>query len=354
MKRLAVLGATGSVGTTALNAVRTGKLKAEIVSLLSGSTPLDDLKDEFHVPVLQAAGMTDDQVSSFLASSSPDIVLNAVSGIAGLRYTLLALNLGCDVALANKESLVLGGSLVMNTAREKGCAITPVDSEHSAIHSLMRGRKPRRLIITASGGPFLDRTDLENVTPEEALAHPVWKMGPKITIDSATLANKGQEVIEASVLFSFPPEDISVTIHRESVIHSMIEMEDGAVYALLSSPDMTLPVVSAITGTDSGKDTVRRLSFDDMNLSFRRPDTSRFPMLSLAYDALREKGSYAIAYASADEVLVKAFLAGSIGFLDIPRITSEVMEGDWSKNPGSYEEIEETAARAAARAEELC
>ncbi len=354
MKRLAILGATGSIGTTCLNAIRSGKLEAEAVFLLSYSSDISRLSSEFSCVSLSASSSSEDEIRDALCRTEPDLVLNAVSGTAGLGYTMMAISLGFDIALANKESLVLGGSLVMQSARDRGISIIPVDSEHSAIYSLLKGRKARKLIITASGGPFRTREDLSSVTVEEALRHPTWKMGKKITIDSATLANKGQEVIEASVLFSFPPDAIDVTIHKESIVHSMIEMDDGAVYALLSQPDMTLPIVSAVQGIDGGSRAVSPLSFSNLDLSFRDWDRKRFPMLDLAYQALRLGGSYTIAYAAADEILVRAFLERRIPFTSIGEITQEVFGKDWSRCPQSIQEILEIEAMAKRETEALC
>lgn len=354
MKRIAILGATGSIGTTCLNAIRSGKLDAEPVFLLSSTSDIAHLGSEFHATALRSSHSSRSEILDKLQSSSPDIVLNAVSGTAGLSYTMEAIDLGYDIALANKESLVLGGRLVMESAAERGVSIIPVDSEHSAIYSLLRGRRARKLIITASGGPFRDRMDLSSVTVEEALCHPTWKMGRKITIDSATLANKGQEVIEASVLFSFPPEAIEVTVHKESIVHSMIEMDDGAVYALLSRPDMTLPIVSAVSGVDSGYDAVSPLSFSDLDLSFRSWDCDRFPMLSLAYEALSLGGSYTIAYAAADEVFVNAFISRRIPFTSIGDNTKRIFTQDWSHTPSSIEDILEIEKKARIEAESLC
>ena len=354
MKRIAILGATGSIGTTCLNAIRSGKLDAEPVFLLSSSSDTSALSSEFRCKALQSSSSSYDEIRDCLESSSPDIVLNAVSGTAGLGYTMMAISSGIDIALANKESLVLGGDLVMESAKEKGISITPVDSEHSAIHSLLKGRKAKKLIITASGGPFVDREDLSSVTIEEALHHPTWKMGSKITIDSATLANKGQEVIEASVLFAFPARSIDVTVHRQSIVHSMIEMEDGAVYALLSTPDMTLPIVSAIQGTDSGIGAVPPLSFSNLDLTFRDWNRERFPMLALAYEALDLGGSYTIAYAAADEVLVNQFLSGKIPFLAIGDVTRRVFEKDWSYKPRTLCEILGIEEKARRETEALC
>ena len=232
-----------------------------------------------------------------------------------------------------------------------------MDSEHSAIYHLLMGKKAERLIITASGGPFRTLENLEDVTIQEALNHPTWKMGKKITIDSATLANKGLEVIEASLLFGFPPEKIDVTVHPQSIIHSMIETAEGAVYAPMSPPDMTLPILTAIIEEGSGmKDIVKPLSFSSgLSLTFSPWDRKRFPMLEYAYEALRQGAGYRIAYASADETAVNAFLNGRIGFMDIARITKEVLSSDYpASEPDTLEEILEIRKDAERKAEALC
>ncbi len=356
MRRLLVLGATGSIGTTCLRAYSEGLINDTVISgLVAGSnSEIDEIGKRFSSPVLLSSGKSREEIMSFISGLSPDIALNGISGIAGLMYTDILIDLGIDIALANKESIVLGGEYILEKARRKGVRIIPVDSEHSAIHNLLKGHKAERLIITASGGPFVDRNDMNGITVEEALNHPVWKMGPKITVDSATLANKALEVIEASCLFSFPPERIQVTVHRQSVIHSMIESPDGAVYALMSNPDMTLPIVSAINGGDVPPRLVSPLDLSSLTLTFEDWDRERFPMLSLGFEALREGGSYPAAFASADEVAVNAFLSGKIGFMDIPRVTERTMEEDWRCTAASVDEIMERADRAAAIAEEIC
>ena len=355
MKRLLILGATGSIGTTCLNAFRSSLVDGiEISGLVSSENrALYAIGKEFNAPVFLAGGKREDEIRGFIESVSPDIVLNGVSGIAGLIYSDILIDMGIDIALANKESVVLGGRFLLDKARKNGVRIIPVDSEHSAIYSLLQGHSAERLIITASGGPFREKRDMSSITVREALAHPTWKMGRKITIDSATLANKALEVIEASYLFSFPPERIDVTVHKESVVHSMIECADGSVFALLSVPDMTLPIISAITG-GSCKRLLRPLDFASLTLTFENWDRERFPMLSLGYSALGSGGAYPIAFASADEAAVNAFLDGRIGFTDIPRITEEVLSSDWNIAFSSTEEILSLSEKAGKMAEEAC
>ena len=228
----------------------------------------------------------------------------------------------------------MGGSWIFSYAEKKNVKIIPVDSEHSAIYNLLKGHQAQSLVITASGGPFVDRMDLDNVTVSEALNHPTWKMGKKITIDSATLANKGLEVIEASFLFDMEAKDIEVTVHRQSIVHSLIRTKEGAVYAQLSPPDMTLPIVSALSdGKIELENVVRPLSFSDLTLTFESPDTKRFPLLQSAYRALEIGGAAPIAYNAADEVAVAAFMEERISFKDISRIVGSVIEMDCFKSP---------------------
>lgn len=354
MKRLLVLGATGSIGTTCLNAFRSSLMGDTVIAglIAFNDSAIYALGTEFSVPVFLSENKTEEDIRVFISSVSPDIALNGVSGIAGLRYSDLLIDMGIDIALANKESVVLGGRFLLGKAERMGISIIPVDSEHSAIWHLLKGHKAERFIITASGGPFRDRKDMSGITVDEALNHPTWKMGRKITIDSATLANKALEVIEASYLFSFPPENIAVTVHKESIIHSMIESPDGAVYALLSVPDMTLPIVSAITGEQSPAKLVRPLDFSSLSLTFEDWDRKRFPMLGLGYRALELGRSYPIAFAAADEKAVNAFLSGRIGFMDIPKVTEKVLDAGWDTEPSSLEIILEQTTEAGRKAEE--
>ena len=353
MDDILILGATGSIGTTALDAARKGIIRGRIAGLVSYSSDLSSLADEFSCPALNARGKTRDEIAEFIRGVSPSIALNGVSGTAGLIYTDILIGCGIDIALANKESIVLGGSLIMDKARERGVRIIPVDSEHSAIYHLLKGRRADSIILTASGGPFYGREDLAGVTAAEALRHPTWKMGRKITIDSATLANKGLEVIEASHLFSIDVGRIEVVIHRQSIVHSAIRTADGAVYALLSPPDMTLPIAMAIE-PDLSRQAVAPLSLKDLTLTFSSPDAVHFPMLGLAYRALEMKGSASICDCGADEAAAEAFVDGRIGFTDIPSVVARTMEGCPASLPDSVDGILEEAGRAKSIAEGIC
>ena len=358
MKRLLILGATGSIGTTALNGLRKGLADSvKVVGVTALSSPaLKNIAEEFCAEYLYSDGSDRKALENLIDRTKPDIILNAIAGSSGLPATLAAIDCGIDIALANKESVVLGGHYMLSLAKKRGTRIIPVDSEHSAIYHLLKNRKAERLIITASGGPFVDRTDLSSVTVEEAVNHPTWKMGKKISIDSATLANKGLEVMEASLLFSFPPEKIDVTIHRQSIVHSMIETQDGAVYALMSPPDMTLPIMLAITGEENAAKIASPLPFSSsFTLSFEGWDRDRFPLLRLAYEALGKGSGYRIAYLAADEVAVGAFIDQRIPFTAIADTVEEVLSHDFSiDEPESYEEICEISYRAREIAEKLC
>ena len=359
MKRLLILGATGSIGTTAVNALRKGLMKDVVLTgITASSSPLlPQLSEEFHVPYLYAKGNDSEKLSAFIEQTRPDIILNAIAGSDGLGATLSCIRHSIPIALANKESVVMGGNFMLSEAKRYSAQIIPVDSEHSAIYHLMKKNKAARIIITASGGPFVDRKDLENVTVEEALHHPTWSMGKKITIDSATLANKGLEVIEASLLFAFSPDKIEVTIHRQSIVHSAIETEEGAIYALLSPPDMTLPITLAISGEGQGlKNIVKPLPFSQgFSLTFEGWDRTRFPLLALAYETLNMGGISRIAYCESDEVAVEAFLSGRIKFKDIPSIVEKtVFSMAALSDPQCYSEILEAKETARRTAEALC
>ena len=301
------------------------------------------LGKEFNCPTLITDPIEDSGLEEFFEATHPDIVLNAIAGADGLFATVTAINSGIDIALSNKESVVMGGTWIFKEAEKRNVRIIPVDSEHSAIYNLLKGHKASSLVITASGGPFVDRMDLDNVTVEEALNHPTWKMGKKITIDSSTLANKGLEVIEASFLFGFKPEDIEVTVHRQSVVHSMVRTKEGAVYAQMSPPDMTLPIISALSdGKIELEDVVSPLSFTNLKLTFEKPDTLRFPLLDLAYKALMVDGSATIAYNAADEVAVNAFMEGIIPYSKISEIVKKTIEDPiFKEKVSTYEETME-------------
>jgi len=276
------------------------------------------------------------------------MVVSAIVGGAGFTPTYHTLKAGKDLALANKETLVMGGRLIMNLAEKKGVRLLPVDSEHNALHqSLRAGEKNevRKLILTASGGPFLDLPEeaFSSITPERALRHPTWKMGPKITIDSATLMNKGLEVIEARFLFDFPPEQIEVVVHPQSVVHSLVEYLDGSIISQMGPTDMRLPIQYCLTYPERSAGPCPSLALADLgDLTFRRPDPDKFPCLRLAYQALEMGGTATAVLNAANEVAVNAFLEKKIGFTHIPRIIETMLKRHEPGPGSSVEEILET------------
>jgi 1-deoxy-D-xylulose-5-phosphate reductoisomerase len=321
-RRVAVLGATGSIGRQALEVIAANP-DLELVAATSGSTPIDGL-----APVTQVGG----DATEVLERTEPDIVLNAIVGFAGVHATLWALERGVTLALANKESLVAAGDLARAAWARGGGLLLPVDSEHSAAFQLI-GDMPRDqirgLVLTASGGPFRGRSrdELEDVTPEDALAHPTWSMGPKITIDSATLANKGLELIEAHFLFDLPYEAIEVAVHPTSVVHAIVRLRDGASIAHLGYPDMRVPISFALTYPDREPTPLLQLDFAaGLTLEFHEPDLETFPLLALAREAGERGGTFPCAFNAANEAAVQAFLEGRIRFLDIDAAVADVLE----------------------------
>ena len=314
-KRVAVLGATGSIGRQAIEVIEANP-ELELVAATSGSSPIDGL-----APMTQTGG----DPTELLERARPDVVLNAVVGFAGLAPTMWALERGVTLALANKESLVAAGELALAARRRGNGAIIPVDSEHSALFQCAQLGIPESVVLTASGGPFRGRTrsELEHVTPEEALAHPTWRMGRKITVDSATLANKGLEIIEAHFLFGLPYERIEVVVHPTSIVHGVVRFRDGASIAHLGYPDMRVPISYALTYPDRAATPVPPLELQ--TLEFDRPDTATFRLLALAREAGVKGGTYPCAYNAANEVAVQAFLDGRIGFLDIAGAVEDVL-----------------------------
>jgi len=325
VKRVAILGATGSIGRQAIDVVAAHP-ELELCALQSGSTPLDELAAVHRGAHVQVGGNAVD----LLERAGPDVVLNAIVGFAGVGATLWALEHGVTLALANKESLVAAGELAVGAHERGGGLLLPVDSEHSALHQCLEGRDRASvsgLVLTASGGPFRGRSrdDLADVTPEDALAHPTWRMGRKITIDSATLANKGLELIEAHWLFGVPYEAIEVVVHPTSVVHSLVRFRDGALLAHVGLPDMRVPISYALTYPARAATVVPQLELEGLSLAFEAVDDGAFPLLSLARAAGERGGTAPCAYNAANEVAVAAFLDGRIGFLDIAAVVEEAL-----------------------------
>ena len=347
-RRIAVLGATGTIGEKALAVVEEYPGRFQVVSLAAGraSPRLAEQAARFRVRKVAIAteearlafppgtevSRGAEAVAALAADPDVDLVLNGIVGRAGLEASLAALRAGKMLALANKESLVIAGELLMNTAREHGGRVLPIDSEHSGLFQCLAGRsmdEVRRLYITASGGPFRTRplAELHTVRPEEALRHPVWSMGPRITVDSATLLNKGLEIIETHWLFGVPSEAIHVWIHPQSVVHAIVEWRDGSLFAQLSAPDMILPVQYAMSFPERWERAAPLCRLPDWKeLEFEEPDPERFPSVALARSALARGGTAPAALNAADEVAVDAFLNGRIGFLDIIALVSRVVE----------------------------
>ncbi|HUZ98953.1 MAG TPA: 1-deoxy-D-xylulose-5-phosphate reductoisomerase [Gaiellaceae bacterium] len=322
MKRVALLGATGSIGRQAIEIVQAHP-ELELCAAASGSSPLDDID----APLKQVGG----DLTELLDRARPDVVLNAVVGFAGVHATVWALEHGVDLALANKESLVAAGDLALDAQRRGGGRILPVDSEHSALFQCLEGRAPEQvdsLVLTGSGGPFRGRTrdELTAVTPEEALAHPTWRMGPKITVDSATLANKGLELIEAHFLFAVPYERIEVVLQPTSIVHSLVRFRDGSALAHLGYPDMRAPISYALTYPERAATPLAPLELTSLSLVFEAPDVETFPMLALAREAGEKGGTYPCVFNAANEVGVAAFLEGRLPFLEIAEIVADALE----------------------------
>ncbi len=370
MKRVAILGSTGSIGQSALLAIRSQALPLRVVSLAANSSTTALLRDgqAFGVEAVCLSEGTlepdsryatysgPDGIRAMLATHEVDIVLNAISGFAGLRASLEIIEAGYDLALANKESIVCGGALLFDAAYKAQVAIIPVDSEHSALAALLAGQRKANvseLILTASGGPFLHRPaeEFSTITVADTLAHPTWQMGSKITVDSATLANKALEVIEASYLFGFKGEAIKVLIHPQSVVHSLIGTVDGAYYGQLSVPDMRLAITAALL--DEPLHRIEPLDFSALTLEFFTPRWDVFPLLGLAYEILERSDSSAIAFNAADEVAVAAFLDTQISYLKMVEVVQRTVDRPWDGVPSTYEEILAVDQAARKRAEEL-
>jgi len=371
MKRLLILGATGSIGTQALDVVARSQGAFELVGL-SAERSHEALIAQARAHGVTRVALSDPDAAAraaeawtggevlggpeglvrLVAESEPDLVLNAIVGSAGLGPTIVALTEGIDVALANKESLVVGGELVLALCEATGAKLLPVDSEHSALHQLIAGESVGsvdRLTLTASGGPFRGCTvaELHGVTPEQALAHPTWAMGGKISIDSATLMNKGLEVIEAHWLFGTPFEQISVVVHPQSIVHAMVALCDGATLAHLGHPDMRVPIAYALHHPDRVDVPVRELDLASVgSLDFEPPDLEAFPCLQLSREAALAGGTSTCVLNAANEVAVHAFLGGRLGFMGIPAVIEQTLTALPAGRVHSFETLYEADAEA--------
>ncbi|RLD32759.1 MAG: 1-deoxy-D-xylulose-5-phosphate reductoisomerase [Bacteroidetes bacterium] len=358
-KKIIILGATGSIGKETLEVIRRNKSNFSItaVSAHNNIEKLIDISNEFDVPVLAVSGRKTENnrinfsglnsIIDMLNNTDADLVVNGIAGAEGLMPSVVSLKSGKNLALANKETIVMAGQLIMNLAESLKKKILPVDSEHSAIFHLLENRKMetvKEIILTASGGPFREMpiSNFPNISLKDALKHPTWEMGKKITIDSATMANKGLEVIEAHGLFSLPANKIKVLIHPESRVHSLIRTNDNSMFAQISNPDMKVPIGNALFYPELLTSSFGELDLANTSLTFFDADYERYPLLKSAYDTITLGKSYPIAYNAANEVAVGFFLSSQINFTDISKTVSNILEKDWSSDPLSFEEIIET------------
>jgi 1-deoxy-D-xylulose-5-phosphate reductoisomerase len=368
MKRIAILGSTGSIGRSTLSVVESYPDRFEVATLAAGSNTalafeqavrwkprvVSLAKEEDAAEVrgrLREAGLSDIEVTDGAAgtvwvATHPDVdfVVSAIVGVSGLEATYEAVRAGKTVGLANKECLVVAGELITAEARRQGKPLLPIDSEHNAVHQCLRGgrmEEVERIWLTASGGPFLEtpKAEFASISVEQALNHPTWKMGKRITIDSATLMNKGFEVIEACRLFQVAPERVQVVVHPQSTIHSLVEFVDGSILAQISVTDMRLPILYALTYPERIASGLRFSIHDLRHLDFCPPDMAKFPCLRLAYEAAGAGGAKTIALNAADEVTVAAFLQEQIGFEEIPRIIEEVMAATPARHLESIRQV---------------
>jgi 1-deoxy-D-xylulose-5-phosphate reductoisomerase len=368
MKRIAILGSTGSIGRSTLNVIENNPERFQLLTMAAGSNIEAALSDarrwkpkvlslaaeqdaEKIRKQLRAEGLNEievvyGQAGTVRVATHPevDFVVSAIVGVSGLKATYEAVRAGKEIGLANKECLVAAGELITAEARKQGKPLLPIDSEHNAVHQCMRGgrmNEVERVWLTASGGPFLNtlKSEFEKITVEQALNHPTWKMGQRITIDSATLMNKGFEVIEACRLFNMPPERVSVVVHPQSTIHSLVEFNDGSILAQLSVTDMRLPILYALTYPERISSDLRFNVLDLKRLDFCPPDLGKFPCLRLAYEAAEAGGAKTVALNAADEVAVAAFLKGEIGFADISKVVEQTIHETSNRHPESIEEV---------------
>jgi 1-deoxy-D-xylulose-5-phosphate reductoisomerase len=382
MKHISILGSTGSIGRSTLSVAESYPERFQIVGLAAGRNleeafeqarrwrpRIVSMAEESDADALrsrlQQEGQSEIEVVYGAAGTvrvatyaEADFVVSAIVGVAGLEATYEAVRAGKTVGVANKECLVAAGELIIAEARKQGKSLLPIDSEHNAVHQCLRGgrmEEVERIWLTASGGPFLNtpRSEFDSITVEQALSHPTWKMGKRITIDSATLMNKGFEVIEACRLFHMPPSKVEVIVHPQSTIHSLVEFIDGSILAQLSVTDMRLPILYALTYPERIQSDMRLPVRNLRHLDFSPPDMSKFPCLRLAYEAAESGGTKTVALNAADEVAVAAFLDGKISFLEIPRIIEQAVAASNSGTLGSIAKVLEADAEARRYAQEL-
>src|SRR2546423_3600936 len=382
MKRIAILGSTGSIGRSTLSVVDSFPDRFQVISLAAGrnvdlafeqaqrwrprvvSVAAESQAENLKIR-LKSAGVNGIEVvhgagGTVRVATHPeaDFVVSAIVGVAGLEATYEAVRAGKTVGLANKECLVVAGELITAEARKQGKPLLPIDSEHNAVHQCLRGGRMEevaRIWLTASGGPFLHtpKSEFASISVQQALNHPTWKMGRRITIDSATLMNKGFEVIEACRLFNLPPSQVEVIVHPQSTIHSMVEFNDGSILAQLSVTDMRLPILYALTYPERIESDLKFNVLDLKRLDFAAPDLNKFPCLRLAYEAAAQGGAKTIALNAADEVAVAAFLEGKIAFNDIPRTIEETLVETPDRHPESIKEVLEVDAESRRTASRL-
>lgn len=365
MRTVSVLGITGSIGRTALRGISQFSDRVKVISASCNSRMEEALRlcVENGIPNLcitssvPASAIPRDtgvriwtSLKDMVCEFKADMVLNGIAGSPGLEASFSVMEAGSDLALANKESVVMGGNLLFDKARQCGVKIIPVDSEHSAIDELIADcgkENVEKLVITASGGPFRNRpvNELDSITPEVAANHPTWNMGPKISIDSSTLANKGLEVIEAHYLFGFDAGHIEVVIHPQSVVHSMVRTRSGQVYAQMSPPDMVFPIMRALVWPTVDRQVGKALDFTNLDLTFRALDPIRFPFVPDAFECVRLEGSYPIVYNTANEVAVDRFRKGLVPYTGIHGLVRNMLDGDWCFTPSCLRDILDVQAK---------
>lgn len=354
MKKILVLGCTGSIGTSTLDIINNLPDDFKVCGLQchSNQDKLKELSKKYNCPsLLTSKDNSEKAFQKLIDESNPDIVVNGIAGAAGLLPSKITLENGIDLALANKETIVMAGNLIKSLAKRHNAKLLPVDSEHSAIFNLINqvGKDNiANIVITASGGPFREYTkeQLENVTLEQALNHPTWKMGPKITVDSSTLANKGLEVIEAAYLFDVTANQIQVVVHPQSLVHSLVRTNDGMLYGQISDPDMKHPIYNALTWPENKKSYLKPFNLFDHTMNFYKPRTDVFPMLQYAFDCVKNGNAYPIAFNAANEIAVHAFIDGKIKYTMIPKIVKKVLDKDWTATIDSFETVFEIDSKA--------